>query len=254
MSVTCEKDFEITVASGARILYWTMEELVGNRVDEVEGVSLPVAGDTSPGNNSGRVVQVADPGLYGNGLHFSFNNPGWLQSFVGSSLGYFGDLKQDGNGFSVCVWLKINSLGNRFATIGYFGGQPNPNHIDCFYHFLSGTTLFRTGDAAGNSENLAVAAPPIGSWFMLHLFYDPTVANFGFSINNGAETYSGYSPVMAANLEGLVQAFQLGTTGFTPNDWQCDEMLVRLDARLTPAQLTYLYNGGAGRTWPITLP
>ncbi len=33
-----------------------------------------------------------------------------------------------------------------------------------------------------------------------------------------------------------------------------DEWAIKLDGQFTPTQQTYLYNGGIGRTWPLTLP
>ena len=251
MSVTCSKNFTLTIGSG-RYLYWTLDEVSGVRVDKVLGITLA---DVAANNHSGYAYIAGAPGLFSNAVTVS--NLGFLgglfQAWIGMGVGEFSAaLAHDGIGFSVFGWCKINALDIRFASINY----NSVGHGSMELSFSSTSEFFRVYDDATSGQNELIGVPgtnlPVGAWFSFHMFYDGTAGKFGIQINNGAASFAAFTPVITPATAGALQFYILGNAACTT--YQADEVLVRLDNRLTQAQCDYLYNGGAGRTWPITLP
>lgn len=255
MSTKCTKDYAITVtAPAARYYYWTLDESgYGNRVDSVAGLTLTPA----PHIGGGYVSLTSAAGKFSNAVRFEniVPIPGDLQQAVGPSVGpYLSQLAHDGNGFSLCFWIKINVLGDRVGYVLYFS-QIQRGDISLMFSMYGMWVRCLDNDGI-NSEDVPIVLST-GIWYFVHLFHDATLSKMGFSVNNGAETYASFTPTISSAVSGMVSLYQLGTwggTGIGPNDYLVDETIVRLDSKFTAAQLAYLYNGGAGRTWPLTLP
>jgi hypothetical protein len=105
-------------------------------------------------------------------------------------------------------------------------------------------------DHLGGGTLFSATLPVGGGWHFFHFFFDPGSLDFGFSIDNGSKHYSGMGPfTWVATPSGYIELFQVGSSS---EDVYIDELGFKFDKILTDAQVTYLYNGGAGRTWPLT--
>jgi hypothetical protein len=96
------------------------------------------------------------------------------------------------------------------------------------------------------------------AWEFWHLFYEPDTGihspgRFGYQINDGVKQYTNWSDVAAPTASGYIYVYQAGYgAAMTPNRWLIDEMCFKTPM-LTAGQATYLYNSGAGRTWPVSV-
>lgn len=250
---TCTQDFQIEVVAPPvvpRWYYWTLDE-AGDvaRVDSVAGLIL------TPGAHMGGgfVSLTAAAGKFSNAVRFQNISPvpGDFAQTVGPLVGpYLNQLAHDGTGFSLCFWIKVNSFG---TSLGYVDYKSVVQHGEIALKFTGtfGAYVTCMDDGEAHSEDLTVVMIA-GTWYFFHLFYNGTLNKMGYQIDNGAATYASFTPTITAATAGMVSLFQQGTG--TPNDFLVDETIVRVDTMFTAAQLAYLYNAGAGRTWPITLP
>ena len=140
------------------------------------------------------------------------------------------------------------SSGYGYGSIGYFGNLSN-GEVRLF--FKNGEYTFVAKDSIGHTENVPVVFHRLELAF-LHMFQDIAGGKMGIQFDNGAITYASFVPACNASTGGLVQTYQAGA-GWIPNDWQIDEITVRMDAPFSAAQLAYLYNLGSGRTCPINI-
>lgn len=275
MSTICCKDLTIRVRSGppasARFVYWTMEETgFADRVDMVSSIHLtPRAECTGPSNAfvSGGLGIAAQPALYGNGFRIAKGLPNQYiltgtyttEAFLGM-LSFNALMYHGGIGFSFCFWLKVNLLNTINASISY-GRTP---YILSSVIFNSASCIARLRDTNTHTEDVAIPIPTAGVWTFYELFYDSSLAKMGCRINNTTDYFASFVPVFSPSPNG---SFGIAQNGFPfsvftnpphdatdVQDFTTDEVLIRMDARLTVAQRAYLYNGGAGRTWPIVLP
>lgn len=254
----CSRKYTIKVDVCAASLgaYWTMDESSGSRVDQVAGVALKDTGQPAPG--TGIVGFNAVAGLYSNCLHF-YNKgaTGSFQNLIGQP-GFnepssdIPSLKVNGCGYSMCGWLKIVSYGNTRGGFGFVIGPPYLGWINngITVQFDSGSQFM----AVNNYQNfLGLTFPALGTWFFFHAFYNHTTHKYGFSVNNGPAVTGFLSGDPLPGYVTQVSFSQGGYLGST-NEWMIDEFCLGVTDMFTPAQIAYLYNGGSGRTWPITLP
>lgn len=247
MSVSCEKEITINVLqSSIPDAYWTLDEAgtLTNRVDKVHGV---IMFQVAPG------VITGAPALFSNGLAFieaGFNSDMDSGFVPGLAL-------QSSNGFSLWGWFKVLD----WPVFGSYGIEKEMEYRNSIGPFLNvemvwdtatQTVTFRFQDNTINTYNLTPFAPAIGTWYFFHLFFDPITTKVGYSINNGANVLGSAGAVYAANLDGAISFFQQWALANTPtNALLVDEFGMKLSRILTPAEVTFLYNGGAGRTWPL---
>lgn len=250
---TCTKSFTLTVPIAARWVHWPFEALdSGKLTDCISGVQEPFYVHVVPSRTEYAFV----PGRVNNALHF-FDGVGSVQVAMGIPATGLASLKHDGNGFSLCCWIYINNTGdpNPVATdvgsVAYYGDALVGNGEVRFW-FNGTNTKFVARDQIHN-ETINIALPSTGAWHFLHMFQDKVAGKMGIQWDMGAITYASFSVFQGPSTTGLVQVYE-NSGGWISNDWIVDELSVRLDACFTPAQLTYLYNSGAGRTCPMTLP
>ena len=253
MSTSVSKSFTLHVAVPPSVpvdFYWTMDE-TGNdpRVDKVSGHAL-----NASFNNL--MDWKADPGLYNNCLS-TIRTPGHSGEEASCDL-TTGDLwmPNPGTGFSICFWIKIlSSVGIPVYTVSCvlydsFGHpitryelQFNPTGDNfTFFYIVGGVSRHWVLDG--------LLSFPFDVWNFVHLFYDGD--KVGISVNNIELTDgSGLTDHSEMVFNLLIRNRSLpGTNGYL----LLDELAINLQSKFTAPQLTYLYNGGAGRTWPITLP
>jgi len=253
MSTIIHQDYSIHVAVPCTPLdlYWTMNETgTADRIDSVHGIGI------TPTFMS-RMVPVDAPGIHGNSL-----SAVRIQGHDGETAhcdmfcGYIPlnpvcvALSGHCLPFSVVFWFKMSAPSpiltcdiSMYPMVLHFR---NTNPQTTLWYYVPSHLYYWDLD-----PNFTLL---YDSWTFIHLFYDGT--NVGFSVNNGPE----YTHYPGAVLVGMAfDSFRIGvsqvsnsSTTFVPVS--IDEMAIRVQPRFTATQIAYLYNGGAGRTWPIVLP
>lgn len=238
-TVACSKQYHLTVNSGLNpTAYYTLDsaELVtGDLIDSVAGLHMfKQAGVASPNV----------PALISNGLQRTLLlNTAYTTGLV-AALAY-----PNTGGWSEFGWFKINSQGpvnvgsELVMSVGNgsifidVGSTNNPQNVE-----VSWT------DAAFQSVQTYIPMT-LGVWHFFHLYYDPVAHQVGISFDNGAPTLTGVGVSFTPNAANVWDFF--GPLVFAGADVTWDEIGLKLDRKLTSAEQTYLYNAGAGRTWPL---
>ena len=207
-------------------------------------------------------------GVYGNGcriakgLQTTFSNIGFIGPYYTTARVEVTNnaLFQDGNGFSFCFWLKVNSLNTLPAYIEY----TKAGFFRVNLAFTNAYAKCQANTGLSNSEEIALPIPTVGAWTFYECYHDKVTGKMGVVINNGTDYPASYTPTILATVNGTFTIVTSTTDGLEPynstfdatnaQDFIVDEVLIRMDARLSVAQRAYLYNAGAGRTWPIALP
>lgn len=220
------------------VAYWKLDEAGGSvdRVDSIGSAPLQPAGVTDAG--------VA--ALISNGVKFT-----GLFGGASYSTTTLAALKYTSGGFSLWGWVRLNSAGSSDLV-----GGPLVSYV------MSGSQQIYL--AAGSNSDLqpfrvstdsddAFLNLSLGAWHFFHLFYNPAQLKYGYSIDNGANTYlpTVVNPLPGtATAEVQLQQHYTAATGETI----FDEIGLMVGAVLTTTQVAFIYNSGVGRTWPFTLP
>ncbi len=252
MPVVCYKPFQIKVDCSnpwTEVLrYYTMEETGNNpRVDKVAGNVLI---------HEGPLLIDSKPGLYGNSVHFYSFNPGGISGGTLHNSPYV-NLPTNNVGFSVAGWFNILHLTPDYSSVGFgFRDSVSSDMAQAALSFGTGTaSALQIIDRGGQYFNTPVSAPfPIGEWAFFHMFWDVCSKQAGYSINDGPEVLSGSNLVLGSFDEYWLEFADWSYAPEVPTEILYDEVIVSLGGKLKPTHLSYLYNSGAGRTWPITLP
>lgn len=267
---TCAQQITIPViGSPGPSFYWKMDEPASPWVDSVEGFLLP----TTSG------VISSDPGKIVNCVHLPGAGGPYTQ--LGNNSGLpdaFADFAYNGKGITVLEWFKVP-----FIDTSTFG--PDLVNGPQFWTALGGSGLqyggfqaawanFGTGGPAftvwfqdnGGTLFLACQQPTFpwadGQWHFLAFVYDGVSGTLKYRVDNGAwvnnstaQLWGIYNPVASFVIPNQPAGKMSWDGGFNANsEISIDEVAVWMGYALTDAQVDYMYNGGAGRTWPITLP
>lgn len=225
--------------------YWTLDEAAAgpNPVPRIDSVHSLALNDVSFGGQPGvpALFSLGLPRIW-NSYNGDFDTHGTNFLSYGGSAGFslFGWVKiiagcNDGS-FGPRMFLSNNSSADEIVVEfgNTFGGQSNV--------FISWTTDTDSGQS--NTPGIS-----IGSWHFFHAFYDATLQKVGISLDNGANTYTGTNVIFPSWPTGEFQIF--GSTGTNLN-LIFDEIGIKMSRMLTSAEVTSLYNGGSGKTWPLT--
>lgn len=237
-SITCTKTWTISIGTTASA-YWTLDEPDPSvdRLDSSGGGSTLFAGG---------VTNAGVPALIANGVYFEGTAPGrGYATFGATPLDYAA-----GNGLSLWGWFNLASAGPSDAISGpsvdYNGFAQFSILIGVGSNSDPQPVTIKTG-----SDQVFIAGVSLGAWHFFHLFYDPISQKLGYSLDNGAETLLP-TVVVPGSTTGTVT---LGQHFNAPGGSVVfDEIGIVVTQKLTAAQVAYLYNAGAGRTWPISLP
>lgn len=249
MSVACQKQYTLTVQTPIPVdAYWTMEEigLATNRVDKVHSVALIPNAQTGIDASTGKIGNGL--GFYerGDTLGSIFTTPNTTNLSITNNLGW-----------SCCMWINV-------LTADSFSSGQQITWSDGFLQSfqIHGTNFlgnyrvdFQIGDANGNFFFPPNWFPVLGVWNFLHVFYDPVSQTVGWSINLGAPNVAvGPIPFFgepnAAHFD-IRDNFQNAPGGPGTLAVVIDEVAMKLTRIFTATELSSLYNGGAGRTWPL---
>lgn len=249
----CDRELSLTVQPSAGldpVEWWKMDEAGAvARVGSYAGQVLDVFGSLP-------VSSVA--GVIGNATRFPWDDiPAYDTSLVsveppntfweyttGDALGYGCWIKMNGDAGSFFVQYQYHDAGGFF--VGLFRLW-----IDAFNNVVR---VQLTG--GGASALITQAFTPSGAFQFFQFYLDPTTAKIGLRINNGAlvEVEANITGVVASYPRGLVTIFASRTENVpgTGSFDICDLSIYPF--KLNSDQNDYLYNGGAGQTWPANLP
>jgi hypothetical protein len=256
-------DYNIAIAaktftpSGYSFWWWNMDDLFPTNEpipgwfcsDSLEGVPLCCWVDYQPGT----IMNV--PGKIGSAVQFSVNtdSTGW----GGENFGVGVSVADTGmNGATWCGWWKHSDY-LQFDNISlhfWFGSSERCANI-WFLNTPDTELAMSSGMAPDNQTTVTI--PSNSGWHFFLLDFEPNpnesgIGTWRLQFDNTGEVYSvvGSAPV---------NVFDIGFEGFLQGDDQGSitttfDELSMFPMQLTPAQKDFLYNSGAGRTWPFTLP
>lgn len=267
MSVSCQTAYQVVVSGTPPTVdaYWTLNEsgVAVPRVDKVAALAL------TP--NAGAIMD-AQPGLISNGLAFAEKGNGITSNFSTINTTQLGI--QSANGWSWAFWFKVlhwpaagtwnqapqmiwGALAATFRITVIW--DPADNSLFCQDGTIPNCFFVQFSDNNGNlySTNFV---PVVGPWNFAHVFFDPAGPQLGMQINNGSRHLvtqcvgAPATPVFSgpAVLSNLIASQQWGQPDTANIPVIIDEMLFKLSRILNASELTYLYNGGLGHTWPLT--
>lgn len=161
-------------------------------------------------------------------------------------------LKFNGVGFTLIAWINFTlvapMLGVSTFGLSYDFDQNAINYNASLVNLGAGNWT-----ATFNGFPLLSRASAAG-WHFLVLTLDIGLARLGFDIDQTGAIFSPIAPpAPGPNVSGLIVAYVSLINPAEEVIAQYDEVAL-FDRILTAAQLNYLYNAGAGRTWPVILP
>jgi len=224
------------------ISYWKFDESSGNAADSV-------GSNTLTNNNS--VAYVA--GKINNGGDSSGGTTRYFSIADASQSG----LEPTSGSFSFQVWWKINAnVGANQAQTYFakFGGGGNRsytlNHDTYTYSARSNHLTFTVVDAAAAQTDVEAAFTPTnGTWHHFVCVADATADLMTVYLNNSVHMSVAWTGSGARDTTAQVQ---IGGSG--NQDWVdgiCDESAF-WDRALTSAEVSSLYNAGAGFAYPFS--
>lgn len=224
--------------------YWTMDEAgAADKVDSTVGLHWPLVHGAS-----------GTPGLFSNGTHIP---PSLLLTFnpglVLAPTNAISINQAVSKGISAWWWIKLNA----YTTNGQFIlDTDDPMHTNRFrllYGFSSAISGSMEVGHTNDTDNAFVDTPnlnwTLGSWHMVAITYDKVAQTLNVYVDGALSATTPDAFVYPDLVTSDFILWQLGGPGLV-DDEEVDEFGLCLNGALTPAQVTSLYNGGAGMTWP----
>ena len=247
--MSCQATLNFAISGGAHLsFYWTMNE--GGTADRLDST----VGNAWPLIYSG----AATPGLFSNGV--SCTAPVVLNQNPGLNVNSDPAItitQAVSKGLSVWFWIKYTSYGTAAGINGwYFLDTPDPLHTNRFRMLFgnsnaSGASIEvgHTNDTQDFFADSPSVAVPLGVWQMYAMTYDKVSQTLNGYVN-GVLACSTADPGTYPDLaSGFMQLVNSDST-LSATNFIVDELGLCLNGPLTAAQVTALYNGGAGVTWP----
>lgn len=238
--MACSKLLDFAAPTGAHMsFYWTMDEGgVLDKVDSTAGLVWPMLAGTT-----------AAPGLFSNGTLIDnkvrglglTNSPSIVVTQASS------------DGISFWYWVKIVAYGSVgvFCDLNTSGAGNNE-----LYTFIRSQDAVTTDIELfhwNNVDSADIFSPTLswalGSWHMVAAAYDKVAKTLNLYVD-GSLSATIADPFVYPDL--LTSTWFLNSpnpVGTVPN-MVFDELGLCLNGALTATQVTALWNGGAGMTWP----
>jgi hypothetical protein len=214
----------------ALISYWKMDAASGTRNDSQGTNHLTDA--TSTASTTGIIGNAASFNGTSNELRCANNST--LQVAIGVD-------------FTFQAWVKFSVLGDYFVFSKYDGGT-----ADYYMSYNNASSLgFQFGDLTTVAQ--VGAAAPLGIWRHVVGWYDHTDQKYRIRIN---DTTTFVSPATSGRPASTVADLQVGSLG-SPSSGFLNGLLDEMGfwkRILTAAEITQLYNGGAGFPFSSFLP
>ena len=231
---------------GYPLEWWNMDAVFGDQVGEINSIRLaPIAGSISAVAgliNLGQSIEPSDAGV-GNFARFNAQE---------SKLQY------SGNGFTVVGWIKWTRY-YAASTSYLFRYQPSVSPQTRWEMTLNTGTLALHATLNGGAYDefpIAIAFTPVlDQWYFFMFSYDQSDGSFHFSMDDGAVVDGSNTYVVPGPLNNTPR-FLVGTLGYHAGNGSSIVMdeIALYPKRLSAAEVTYIYNTGTGRTWPVVLP
>lgn len=255
-ALACTKDFQIVIAPApvpapTPSKWWKLEEsLTFNRVDQVDGSLFDFFAETAPGfisNTGGRV---------GNGLLFNVVDPTGNATVAMATNSTPGVFNKD-IGWTMTFWVRWSAIeANNWLRFPSMYTGPSG--------WFQGMILYNGVLSAGIGADLQYSLPTdavvsqafnpvLGDWYFFRLVYNGATGKMGVSINDGPLNYSATTYFFAAaiTVTSIMFACNPYFGGFAAADVvTIDEFGIFWNKILTDDETAYLYNSGAGRTYP----
>jgi hypothetical protein len=157
--------------------------------------------------------------------------------------------------FEIVTFVKATTLPGSGATMGLVGKWTTGDlEYLLFIDNTAGTIrfMFRVRDTANTTTTTVTAStfgtPSTATMYFIHAYHDPTGNIIGIAVNNGAAN----TQATTGGVRDGGAAFEVGRQdGGSYFNGQVAQLAIFKHATtlLTAAQLTYLYNAGAGRDY-----
>jgi hypothetical protein len=244
VSIQCEKEFTLTVQEGIPTpnAYWTMDEAVGDRIDQIHGLPLATIQGIVP----------AVPGKINNAAQMTALGAGFPFMVINASDTDLIPLAYVGTGFTICGWVNGGGIGSGSGSICHLFFQDildnDIGDINLKFAGFSGpgtqSISFIGHDDGGLFFSGNIDAPQ-GAWWFYRLWFDPFLGTIQLQINNtGGIALSGPGRSFSLSHHGIISMSNQNAFPFVT---ELDELGIWLKV-LTDNQVTLLYNAGAGKT------
>jgi hypothetical protein len=248
--MNCIQPLTINISSSISILaYWTLDNAVpALNTDQVTGD--PVQLLTVFGN-----VATAVPAIVSNGVQWggaaAFGN---CQGIVFQQSN---NIASNGSGISFAFWINMKSavLGFIGANTALFSYYPNIGDLSSKLEWTGEPAAAGNGDININASTFPFALPLEDGWHFCVVAVSAT-GDVSASIDGAALTALGNGgPIVAAPAATAQWSFNIESvlTSGAGVFYLIDEAALFAGA-LNNTQVAYLWNGGAGRSWPLVLP
>lgn len=157
-----------------------------------------------------------------------------------------------GNSVSFSFWVKflepLATAGGNLFELDILGtGTDN----EIFTYTTDGTdVIVAIENSVEYDEIVVVTAPVVDQWYFWTIVIDGATGLMSFYIDNVLQGTTSIPVFLDTAAAGRIQIWN---DSFSPAV-RFSQMGLWLNHLLTPTQITYLYNSGAGRDWPFTLP
>lgn len=256
MSVACQKRYTLTVQTPITVsAYWAFEETTVQYVDKVAGYTLQPAGfawtgtlDTVTGKIlKGARLQEQNGPVNMQQLSLPAIPPGFPRTaleFLTSSI----------QGWSVFYWINYSeTIGNQPSIIiqNYNSGI-HLNGFNFSVDTIDDTQLevaLFVFDGLGGTPSAIGFGGTLNAWNFVVGSWDKATQKISIWINAVlvAQFIGAAAPINDCWFHNIGMSFGSSAADFSI----IDEMGVSSGPGLTQAQVNYLYNAGAGRTWPL---
>jgi hypothetical protein len=217
------------------VSYWKLDETSGTRADSHGTNNL---------TDNNTVLSAA--GIISNAADFEQSNSEYLSAASNSTL-------QTGNiNFTFAGWFKLESTTNPQVIIGKDVDSPGGSR-DYVIYFLpsTGLTFFINGGGLSTTEVSTTGLTfTVGTWYFFVAWHDAAADTLNIQVNDGT-VFSSSTGGTVPNASGA--EFRIGAMAYNSVEMYFDGLIDEVGfwkVVLTPTQRTYLYNSGAGRTYP----
>lgn len=215
------------------VAWWSLDETSGTRADSHGSNDLT-------DNNT----VLYGTGVQGNAGDFELSTSEYL------SIADNTDLSTGNIDFTICAWVKAESLGANAAIISKQDtGTPDREYLIGYANGSSRfyITVSSDGSATTIEEADNLGAPSTGTWYFIVAWHDAVNDTLNIQVNNGTVDSQAY----ASGVHDSAADFNIGANNEGGNlywDGLIDEVAF-FKAVLTSEERTWLYNGGNGRVY-----
>lgn len=220
--------------------WWALEESSGTRSDSHGANHLSPSGSPASGT-----------GVVGSALDLESTTSDYLSRASTASL-QFGD-----ESFSVAAWVKLESKQAFHTLIGKYDASASPKS-EWELNYRSTTDRFRfivsandAGSVQGVVSSNVFGAPSLATWYFVVGVHDAAGNTVQISVNAGTADSAAYSGGCHASTADITIGLRNNTGVLNYGDGLHDEVCVYRKA-LSADEITWLYNGGAGRSYAAT--